>query len=99
MLTGNGLAADLFLAEVGGRVDVKRWQIQQAADAVRIHRYQYRGASEETSTRASGPRETNMLSPELCGRRLSVPGACDALQGSFGESGERLCLDHVPILP
>ncbi len=27
---------DLFLADAGGRVDVKPWQIQQAADAVRI---------------------------------------------------------------
>ena len=30
---------DLFLAEVGGRVGVKPWQIQQAADAVRTYRY------------------------------------------------------------
>ena len=29
---------DLFLAEVGGRVGAKPWQIQQAADAVRIYR-------------------------------------------------------------
>ena len=29
---------DLFLAEMGGRVGVKPWQIQQAADAVRIYR-------------------------------------------------------------
>ena len=35
---------DLFLADVGGGVGVKPWQIQQAADAVRIYRYQYRGA-------------------------------------------------------
>jgi hypothetical protein len=27
---------DLFLAEVGGRVGMKPWRIQQAADAVRI---------------------------------------------------------------
>ena len=36
---------DLFLAEVGGRVGVKPWQIQQAADAIRIYRYQFRGAN------------------------------------------------------
>jgi len=38
---------DLFLADVGGRVDIKPWQIQQAADAVRIYRYQYRMASDD----------------------------------------------------
>ena len=37
---------DLFLAEIGGRVWMKPWQIQQAADVVRIYRYQYRGAGE-----------------------------------------------------
>ena len=35
---------DLFLAEVGGRVGTKPWQLQQASDAIRIYRYQYRGA-------------------------------------------------------
>ena len=38
---------DMFLAEVGERVGVKPWQIQQAADAARIYRYQYRGASDD----------------------------------------------------
>jgi len=31
---------DLFLASVG----TKPWQLQQASDAIRIYRYQYRGA-------------------------------------------------------
>jgi len=31
-------------------VGTKPWQLQQAADAVRIHRYQYRGASSECDT-------------------------------------------------
>ena len=35
---------DLSLAEVGRRVGTKPWQVQQAADALRIYRYQYRGA-------------------------------------------------------
>jgi hypothetical protein len=35
---------DLFLAEVGGRVGTKPWPLQQASDAIRIYRYQYRGA-------------------------------------------------------
>ncbi len=35
---------DLFLAEVGCRPGTKPWQLQQAADAIRIYRYQYRGA-------------------------------------------------------
>ncbi len=38
---------DMFLAEVGARAGVKPWQIQQAADAVRIYRYQYRRASDD----------------------------------------------------
>ena len=33
---------DLFLAEVGARVGVKPWQLQQAANAVRVYRHQYR---------------------------------------------------------
>ncbi len=39
---------DLFLADVGRRVGVKPWQIQQAADAVRIYRYQFRGAQQSS---------------------------------------------------
>jgi hypothetical protein len=38
---------DLYLAELGGRPGIKAWQIQQAADAIRIYRYQYRGANED----------------------------------------------------
>jgi len=38
---------DLFLAEVDGRVGTKPWQLQQAADAIRIYRYQYRGAKDD----------------------------------------------------
>lgn len=38
---------DMFLAEIGKRGDVKPWQIQQAADATRIYRYQYRRASDD----------------------------------------------------
>ena len=38
---------DLFLAEVGGRVGTKSWQLQQAADAIRTYRYQYRGARDD----------------------------------------------------
>ena len=33
---------DLFLSSIGQRVGIKPWQIQQAADAVRIYRFQYR---------------------------------------------------------
>ena len=46
---------DLFLAAVGERVGIKPWQIQQAADAVRIYRYQYRGSDSHGQSRpASG---------------------------------------------
>ena len=38
---------DLYVAEVGARGGIKPWQIQQATDAVRIYRYQYRGASDD----------------------------------------------------
>ena len=43
---------DLYLAEVGKRVSIKPWQVQQAADAVRLYRYQYRGANPEGRTRS-----------------------------------------------
>jgi hypothetical protein len=35
---------ELFLAELGRPAGVEPWQIQQAADAVRIYQYQFRGA-------------------------------------------------------
>jgi len=38
---------DMFPAEIGKRGDAKPWQIQQAADAARIYRYPYLGASED----------------------------------------------------
>ncbi len=41
---------DMFLAEVGKRGNTKPWQIQQAADAVRIYRYQYPSTVEPTTT-------------------------------------------------
>jgi integron integrase len=44
---------DLFLADVGRRVGVKPWQIQQAADAVRIYRYQFRGAQQHDANTAT----------------------------------------------
>jgi len=43
---------DVFLAAIGRRVGIKPWQIQQAADAVRIYRYQYRGSGEDGGSRA-----------------------------------------------
>jgi len=45
---------DLFLAEVGGRVGTKPWQLQQASDAIRIYRYQYRGAKAEDDGPSAG---------------------------------------------
>lgn len=46
---------DLYVAQVGDRVGVKPWQVQQAADAVRIYRYQYRRAQGNGEGDASGP--------------------------------------------
>lgn len=45
---------DLFLAEVGGRVGTKPWQLQQASDAIRIYRYQYRRARMEDEGSVAG---------------------------------------------
>jgi integron integrase len=42
-------ALDLFLTALAERPGTKAWQIQQAADAIRIYRYQYR--------RESGPKD------------------------------------------
>ena len=38
---------DMSPADVGKRADVQPWQIQQAADAIRIYRYHYRGAKDD----------------------------------------------------
>ncbi len=38
---------DLFLAQVGERIGTQPWQVQQAANAIRIYRYQYRAAGNE----------------------------------------------------
>jgi hypothetical protein len=46
---------DLFLAEVGARVGVKPWQLQQAASAVRIYRYQFRGARKGDDDESKAP--------------------------------------------
>ncbi|HCP32323.1 TPA: integron integrase, partial [Candidatus Acetothermia bacterium] len=47
---------DLFLAALGERVGIKSWQIQQAADAVRIYRYQYR--ADVSRAEEAGPEVT-----------------------------------------
>jgi hypothetical protein len=40
---------DLFLARLGERAGIKPWQqIQQASDAIRIYRYQYRSGARGT---------------------------------------------------
>ena len=42
---------DLFLAHIGERVGIKPWQVQQAANAVRIYRYQYRRGARDSRSR------------------------------------------------
>jgi hypothetical protein len=71
-------ALDLFLAEVGGRTGVEPWQMQQAADAVRIYRYQYRGASDdgEGGSPAAG-RRGGVGNPVIA----SAPGGAEHLIG------------------
>jgi integron integrase len=46
---------DLFLAQIGERIGIKPWQIQQASNAIRIYRYQYRQQDSNGETDASGP--------------------------------------------
>jgi integron integrase len=41
---------DLFLAEVGVRVGIQPWQLQQAADSVRVYRYQYRAPADRKAS-------------------------------------------------
>ena len=65
---------DLFLAEVGGRVGVNPWQIQQAADAVRIYRCRYRGRA--TTGKEAGRRAGIIGGPgriRTCDRRIMSP--------------------------
>jgi len=45
---------DLFLPGAGGRVGTKPWQLQQASDAIRIYRYQYRSAEAGHGDSANG---------------------------------------------
>ena len=45
---------DLFLATLGERVGVNAWQIQQAADAIRIYRYQYRDDNPKSEDETEG---------------------------------------------
>lgn len=59
---------DLFLDELGGRTGVRPWQIQQAADAVRIYRYQFRGIQEGDHTGASN--QATAANDESLVRRL-----------------------------
>ncbi len=68
--TGHGFeqTLDLFLAELGRRAGVQPWQIQQAADAVRIYRYQFRGAEKEATkaiTNETGAANTGNLTRRL----------------------------------
>ena len=35
---------ELFLTDIGGRAGMTPWQVQQATDAIRIYRYQFREA-------------------------------------------------------
>ncbi|MEJ5365390.1 MAG: site-specific integrase [Desulfosoma sp.] len=50
---------NLFLSALGKRAGVEAWQIQQAADAIRIYRYQYRGEG--------GPKEEKLKDDSVSG--------------------------------
>ena len=62
---------DLFLADVGGRVGTKPWQLQQASDAIRIYRYQYRGAKAGGGRAAGPPADTSYRAAGMACARWS----------------------------
>jgi len=63
---------DLFLAKIAGRIGVTPWQIQKAADAVRIYPHRCRCAGENGE---AGPtREARIAMPLL--RRGLNPAVC-----------------------
>lgn len=59
---------ELFLAELGRRPAVQPWQVRQAADAVRVYRYQFRGA--EKGPKNAGRDEVKIVNAEDMVRRL-----------------------------
>ncbi len=77
---------DLFLAEVGGRVGTKPWQLQQAADAIRIYRYQYRGAQDH----GEGGSPVGGLKDEaaILARRRPAAGTRGCLRGAARLRGQ-----------
>ncbi|MEM3453414.1 MAG: phage integrase N-terminal SAM-like domain-containing protein [Candidatus Hadarchaeum sp.] len=62
---------DLFLTALNQRAGVKPWQIQQAADAIRIYRYQYR---DESGKKEDKPRRVGISGSDetLLDRLLEV---------------------------
>ena len=62
---------DLYMAEVGKHVGAKLWQVRQAADAVRIHRYQYLAAGAQGQTGA-GSQDAPMEGGALVARLREV---------------------------
>jgi len=46
---------DLFLEDLASRQGIKPWQIQQASNAIRIYRYQFRGAKDNCTENSSTP--------------------------------------------
>ncbi len=61
---------DLFLADVGGRVGTKPWQLQQASDAIRIYAINTVGPRQGTATRRP-PRRSWTTSRGWIGRARS----------------------------
>lgn len=69
------LTLDLFVAEVRACVGVKPWQLQQAANAARIYRCQYRKAYKDKGSggkRPPLPDEAAMLGRLRVNRRFKT---------------------------
>ena len=83
---------DLFLADVGRRVGVKPWQIQQAADAVRIYRYPFQSKLNSPACIQSS------RYPKLSiGRSDMVPFGQSACSGDAGIGGLMVCPVNVCV--
>ena len=84
---------DLFLAEVGGRVGTKPWQLQQASDAIRIYRYQYRGAKAGDGDSPTARAFVDDAARLVCFCRVGAEG--DVGPTSCGCNPERFAFDQV----
>jgi len=87
---------ELFLAALGERVSITPWQIQQAADALRIYRYQYRADASRAEEARPTPTTTGTDEGQLA--RLQEVIRPPPLRKQHGESISELDTP-VPRVP